>query len=85
MYAAAVSGQIYSSQPAAPFLNANFSGTGLTLSWPAAATGYQLQQNSDVDTTNWTAATILVTTSNGQNQAIVPTTNRQSFYRLNSQ
>jgi hypothetical protein len=85
MYAAAEFGQIYSYQPAAPVLNANFSGTNLTLSWSAAATGYQLQQSSNVDNANWTTAIASIVISNGQNQVIVPTTNGQSFYRLYSQ
>ena len=85
MYAAAESGQIYDSQPTAPVLSLNFSGSNLTLSWPATAAGYQLQQNSNIESANWTTATASMVTTNGQNQVIVPTTSGQSFYRLSSQ
>lgn len=52
------------------------------VSWPASSTGYQLQQNSALDATNWVDVSSAVNTVNGQNQVAVSTVVGASFYRL---
>jgi hypothetical protein len=52
------------------------------ISWDSAATGFGLQQNNDLNTTNWVASTNAVT-DNGSTKFIIinpPSGNR--FYRL---
>ncbi|MGD0260609.1 MAG: LamG-like jellyroll fold domain-containing protein [Verrucomicrobiota bacterium] len=58
------------------------SGNTATISWPAEVGGYVLQQNSSVATTNWVNVTNAVNLVNGQNQVVVPITNRALFYQL---
>ncbi len=50
--------------------------------WPAVITGYQIQQNGDLSTTNWTYMTNAVSVANGLNQVAVPLNNSNAFYRL---
>ena len=85
MVALGYDGFIYTAQLMPPSLNASLSGTNLTIAWPGSATNYQLQQNPTLSGNLWTAATYPVTLSNGQNQIVVPATNRQTFFRLQSQ
>jgi len=64
-------------------LAAALSGKNLVLAWPAPPGGFVLQQNSDLTTTNWIAATNEPTIMNYQNQVILaPTNGNQQFYRL---
>jgi photosystem II stability/assembly factor-like uncharacterized protein len=77
-------GQIYTGQ-SSPLLSLTPSGTNLVLSWPSTVTGFQLQQNFVLGTSVWSNVVNSVLTTNGQNQVIVSPTNRQAFYRLNSQ
>ena len=58
------------------------SGTNLVLSWPSPPGGFVLQQNADLTTTNWTAATNTPTITNRQNQVILLPANGSQFYRL---
>ena len=58
------------------------SGTNLVLSWPSPPGGFVLQQNADLTTTNWTAATNTPTIINQQNQVILSPANGNQFYRL---
>jgi hypothetical protein len=50
----------------------------LILSWPADHTGWRLQSQDTLGTTNWSD----VSGSTGVNQIVVPVTNASSFYRL---
>jgi hypothetical protein len=58
------------------------SGTNLVLSWPSPPGGFVLQQNADLTTTNWTAATNTPAITNRQNQVILLPANGSQFYRL---
>ncbi|MFZ0829393.1 MAG: hypothetical protein WAO02_18440 [Verrucomicrobiia bacterium] len=84
MVALGYDGFIYTAQLTPPSLNASLSGTNLTIAWPGYATNYQLQQNPTLSGNLWTAATYPITPSNGQNEIVVPATNRQTFFRLQS-
>lgn len=74
-------GQIYIWQ-SEPTLGSAISGSGLTLSWPQQWTGYLLQQNSNLTTSNWTNVPFSAVLTNGQDQVLISPTNSQEFYRL---
>jgi len=42
--------------PGAPTLTITHSGNNVIVSWPSPSTGFVLQQNSDLTTTNWTTS-----------------------------
>src|SRR5471032_3135221 len=77
-----LSGQTFQVSLPPATLAAALSGTNLVLSWPVPPGDFVLQQNSDLTTTNWTAATNAPAITNFQNQAILSMTNRNQFYRL---
>ena len=54
----------------------------LTLFWPTNFSGFQLQENSDLKTTNWGTAAAAVSPSGTNYQAIIRTTNGPRFFRL---
>jgi hypothetical protein len=69
--------------PGAPFLTITRTNTNAILSWPAPATGFALQQNSDVNITNgWSAVGVGVVVTNGLNTVTVPANLTRRFYRL---
>lgn len=55
------------------------------IAWPATATGFTLQQNGDLSTSNWTAVDVLPDVVGNEWQAIIPVTPGNAFYRLSSQ
>ena len=56
--------------------------TGVVISWPPPSTGFVLQQNGNLASTNWTTNSAAITTSNGTNNvSITPLTGNQ-FFRL---
>lgn len=69
--------------PGAPLLTIRLTATNTALVlWPSPSIGFTLQQNTDLNTTNWVAAPQTVT-DNGTNKFIIvspPAGNR--FYRL---
>jgi hypothetical protein len=55
----------------------------LTIAWVTNFSGYQLQQNSDLRTTNWgIASNATINIVVGNYQAAIPTTNGTRFFRL---
>ncbi len=72
------------SQPA-PALTIAHSGGGVIVSWPAAFTGYVLQENSDLSSTNWVDVTNSVNVVGGENQVLISSPADNNFYRLKSQ
>jgi hypothetical protein len=70
-------------QPPALTISLTSSNTVL-LSWPAPSTGFFLEQNDEVATTNWINSTAPVNIVGTDHHAIVPRTNAARFYRLNS-
>ena len=76
------SGNIYTyALPATntPTLNIATAGANSFLFWPWPATGYVLQQNTNLTSTNWVS---LAGTPAMMNLLIAPQTNNQNFYRL---
>jgi hypothetical protein len=52
------------------------------VAWPAALTGYDLEQNADLATPNWLAVTNVPELVGSEEQVILPAAAAQSFYRL---
>jgi hypothetical protein len=57
-------------------------GTNVLISWPVAAPGYTMQQNSDLTTTHWMNVTNQNLLTNGLNQVTMPLSRSNQFYRL---
>jgi len=70
--------------PGAPLLRIFLTNNTAVVAWPAPSTGFTLQVNTNVATTNWVAAGGSVNVVGSENQVIVspPTGNR--YYRLRS-
>lgn len=65
-----------------PLLNGIKQGTNLVLKWPTNAVGFTLQLNTNLLTTNWTAATPAPVIVSGQYTVTNKFTNQFKFYRL---
>lgn len=69
--------------PGAPLLNIQLvSPNAIMVSWPSPSTGFVLQQNGDLGTTNWVAVTNSVVLTNGLNSVIVSPQMGNQYYRL---
>jgi hypothetical protein len=67
-----------------PPLNISSSDGNVIVSWASDTTSYVLQQNSDLNTTNWSAVTNLPFISDGRSQVVISNAVGSSFYRLRS-
>ena len=67
---------------AAPTLSFAKQPNALLLAWPTNFSGFTLQQNSDLKTTNWGTAAEAVSTVGTNYQATILTTNGPRFFRL---
>lgn len=56
----------------------------LLFTWPASSGSWTLQQNTGLDSGNWTSLTSTIIIVSGQNQAIIPAPTGNRFYRLQS-
>ena len=54
----------------------------VVVSWPAPSTGFSLQQNSNLSTTNWSSVTNVVQNAGGNNQVTIAPPIGNRFYRL---
>jgi hypothetical protein len=68
--------------PATPQLNISRTGSVAVLAWPTTANGYYLQQIGNLAKTNWTTAPNAVNLVGNQNQAAVPISGSNGFFRL---
>jgi hypothetical protein len=69
--------------PAAPLLDIQLTLTNtILISWPAPATGFNLQRSSNLNPTSWVGVTNIPTLANGRNQVIVPPAAGKQIYRL---
>jgi len=68
---------ISSTPPVQPSLTASLEGAGLRLTWPAAATGFVLEQRSEVGTGTWSPVAGVT-----GNSALVPTSGDRQWFRL---
>ena len=67
---------------APPVLNICLSGQQVFLTWLTNAAGFNLQQNTNLLTTNWVTVTNIPVITNILYQVTVSKTNSQHFYRL---
>ncbi|MGD0614390.1 MAG: hypothetical protein ABSA69_02995 [Verrucomicrobiota bacterium] len=65
-----------------PALSIALSGTNVVVSWAWSSSGFVLQQNSDLTTTNWITVTNSPAVTNWQNQLLVSPGAGDRFYRL---
>jgi hypothetical protein len=71
--------------PGAPLLSIAYTTTNTAMVyWPFPSTGFNLQVNTDLTTTNWTAAPQTVNNNGTINYIIVNPPNGKRFYRLKS-
>jgi gluconolactonase len=64
-------------------LQSTFNGSQLKLSWPAPSTGFALQETEQLTPpVVWTASSLAITTTNGQNVVNVDAANASKFFRL---
>ena len=69
--------------PNAPALTIARSGSSVVVSWPSSATGFTLQQNSNLAATNnWAASTNSITTLNGTNSITISAPSGSLYFRL---
>jgi hypothetical protein len=69
--------------PAAPTLDIQPTPTNsVVISWPAASSGFNLQQNTNLISTNWVSVTNSPVVINGLNEVIVSPPLGTRFYRL---
>ena len=69
--------------PSAPKLTITLTSTNTALiSWPAPSTGFALQQNTDPGTSNWAAASELITDDGTIRFIVVNRPTGSRFYRL---
>jgi hypothetical protein len=71
--------------PGAPLLRVFLTGTNTVgVAWPAPSTGFSLQQNGVLGTTNWAAVTNTPVVVGGENQVIISPPTGNKYYRLKS-
>jgi hypothetical protein len=68
--------------PGPPTLAITQSGTSVVVSWPSAATGFTLQQNADLTTTNWAASGYPISTNGATASVTIPSPAGNLFFRL---
>ena len=68
--------------PGAPLLSAGRSGNNVIISWPASATGYGVEENSNLSLSTWYAVSQSAVTNGGQISVTVPASVGNKFYRL---
>lgn len=65
-----------------PLLSFISSNSQFAVAWPSSVTGFQLQQNTNLSTANWSNVLSPVVISNGMNEVIISPSNASTFYRL---
>ena len=69
--------------PGAPLLSLSRTATNtVVISWPFPATGFGLEENSSLGTTNWTSVTNAVQNNGSYQWVIVPATSGPKWFRL---
>jgi hypothetical protein len=69
--------------PAAPLLRVALTGANaVVITWPAPSSGFRLQQDSTLGTTNWASVTNVVSLVGSEKQVVIAAPGEQKFYRL---
>ena len=69
--------------PGAPLLTISHAGNNVIVSWPYPSTGFVLQQNNNLTTTNWAISGFAITTNASINSINIPSPAGNLFFRLN--
>lgn len=69
-------------EPGAPLLTVTRSNNFSVISWPSSSTGFVLQENTNLGTTNWITSAQTTSTNNGQVSVVAPATVGYKFFRL---
>lgn len=72
----------FSLPPAPPALTIQQTTNGVVVGWPASATGFQLQENTDLNTTNWVMNTASTNVVSGTNFVTISPATGNGFFRL---
>lgn len=70
---------------APPWLSLISSNSQLAVAWPSSSIGFQLQQNTNLGTANWSNVISPIVVSGGTNEVNILPSNAATFYRLISQ
>jgi hypothetical protein len=66
----------------APVLTISHAGDSVVVSWPSSATGFTLQQNTSLATTNWVPTGYSIATADGTNSITITPPAGILFFRL---
>jgi hypothetical protein len=77
-----IDGIAFQPPPASPALSIRLATNNVIVSWPASASAFHLQQNTNVNTTTWVANTNSVSQANGTNQVTLSPSGSAMFFRL---
>ena len=66
----------------APTLTVTHSGNNVTVLWPSPSTGFQLQQNSNLATTNWTTSGFSISDDGTNKSVTITSPTGNLFFRL---
>jgi photosystem II stability/assembly factor-like uncharacterized protein len=75
-------GGIYAAQPSSPTLTIKLSPSGTIVSWPAASSGYSLEERADFLSGTWQPVSATAIVTNGENQVVVNAAGGNRAYRL---
>jgi hypothetical protein len=78
----AIAFQPGTSAPTSPTMTIQPTTNGVVIGWPASATGFELQQNTDLTTTNWVMNTNPTNVVSGTNQVTISPAVGNAFFRL---
>lgn len=68
--------------PGSPYLTIKALSPNVLISWPASATGFTLQENSNLSSTNWTTVGLSTNVVNGTNTVTIPAPGGNMYFRL---
>jgi hypothetical protein len=66
----------------APTLTVTHAGNNVTVSWPSPSTGFELQQNSNLATTNWTITGFTISDAGTSKSITISSPTGNLFFRL---
>ena len=68
--------------PGSPLLTITREGSSALISWSSSATGFVLQQSSNLLSNSWTGSSAAMTTNGGTISVTVPVTSGYEYFRL---
>jgi hypothetical protein len=70
--------------PGAPLLSVSLTGKQATISWPAPASGFVLEESPNLTTGSWSVSSTSLTTNNGVISASAPSGSGYQYFRLHN-